>query len=83
MPLSLVNGKPSVSFSDENKYKLTELLGSGAYGRVYKGIAPDNMTVAIKEITIPLNDQGIPLSTLRELTVLKKMQAVNSPFLVT
>ncbi|VDL16998.1 unnamed protein product [Hymenolepis diminuta] len=83
MPLNPVNGKPSVSFSDENKYKLTELLGSGAYGRVYKGIAPDNMTVAIKEITIPLNDQGIPLSTLRELTVLKKMQAVNSPFLVT
>ncbi|VDN96443.1 unnamed protein product [Rodentolepis nana] len=83
MPLSLVNGKPTACFPDENKYKLAELLGSGAYGRVYKGKDPDNKTVAIKEIKIPLNDQGIPLSTLRELSVLKKMQAVNSPFLVT
>lgn len=83
MPLELVNETVASTIPDDDKYKIGELLGSGAYGRVYKGRSKDNKTVAIKEVTIPLNDQGIPLSTLRELTVLKKMQAVESPYLVT
>nr|VZI38427.1 unnamed protein product [Spirometra erinaceieuropaei] len=65
-----------------NNYEVSELLGSGAYGRVFKGTSPNGLTVALKEIVIPADDQGIPLSTLRELSVLKKVQAYNSPFLV-
>ncbi|VDL88975.1 unnamed protein product [Schistocephalus solidus] len=70
------------NFALKNNYEVSELLGSGAYGRVFKGTSPNGLTVALKEIVIPADDQGIPLSTLRELSVLKKVQAYNSPYLV-
>ncbi len=69
-------------FPSDNKYQPSQLLGSGAYGRVFKGSSKDGQIVALKEILIPADDQGIPLSTLRELAVLKKVQAANSPFIV-
>ncbi|VDN40994.1 unnamed protein product [Dibothriocephalus latus] len=70
------------NFALKNNYEVSELLGSGAYGRVFRGTSPNGLTVALKEIIIPADDQGIPLSTLRELSVLKKVQAYNSPYLV-
>ncbi|KAF5399278.1 Cyclin-dependent kinase 6 [Paragonimus heterotremus] len=69
-------------FSFTNSYKLAQLLGSGAYGRVFKGTAPNGATVALKEIILETKDEGIPLSTLRELSVLKKVQSYNSSHLV-
>ncbi|VDD79554.1 unnamed protein product [Mesocestoides corti] len=66
----------------DNRYQPSELLGSGAYGRVYKGFSEEGEIVALKEVTIPADDQGVPLSTLRELAVLKKVQVAKSPYLV-
>ncbi|OON16548.1 kinase domain protein [Opisthorchis viverrini] len=69
-------------FSFTNSYKISQLLGSGAYGKVFKGTAPNGTTVALKEIILETTDEGIPLSTLRELSVLKKVQSYNSSHLV-
>ncbi|CAH8484393.1 unnamed protein product [Dicrocoelium dendriticum] len=70
------------NFVFANSYKLSHLLGSGAYGKVFKGTAPNGLTVALKEIILESKDEGIPLSTLRELSVLKKIQLYNSDYLV-
>ncbi|CAH8572959.1 unnamed protein product [Schistosoma rodhaini] len=70
------------TFPFKSNYQVSNLLGSGAYGRVFKGTSLNGTTVALKEILIPTDDEGIPLSTLRELSVLKKVQSYNCPYLV-
>lgn len=62
-------------------YKPSELVGKGTYGRVFKGTAPNGAVVALKEIIVD-PEEGIPLSTLRELSVLRKIQSYNSSHLV-
>ncbi|TPP66668.1 Cyclin-dependent kinase 6 [Fasciola gigantica] len=62
-------------------YKPSELVGKGTYGRVFKGTSPNGAVVALKEIIVD-PEEGIPLSTLRELSVLRKIQSYNSPHLV-
>lgn len=81
-PLLSLNENVYERVLSDDTYKTSDLLGAGAYGRVFRGTAPDGQICALKEITIPSDDQGIPLSTLRELTALKKIQAANSPHLV-
>ncbi|VDQ16409.1 unnamed protein product [Trichobilharzia regenti] len=70
------------TFPFRSNYRVSTLLGSGAYGRVFKGTSMNGATVALKEILIPSNDEGIPLSTLREISVLKKVQSYNCPYLI-
>ncbi|EUB64174.1 Cell division protein kinase [Echinococcus granulosus] len=81
-PLLPLNQTAYGRIPSDDKYQPSDLLGAGAYGRVFKGTSPDGQVVALKEILIPADDQGIPLSTLRELAVLKKVQAAKSPYLV-
>ncbi|VDM35514.1 unnamed protein product [Hydatigera taeniaeformis] len=81
-PLIPLNQTAYERIPSDDKYQPSDLLGAGAYGRVFKGTAPDGQVVALKEIVIPADDQGIPLSTLRELAVLRKVQAHKSPYLV-
>lgn len=55
----------------------------GAYGTVYR--ARDNHTgkiVAIKKVRIPLTENGVPMSTLREIALLKQLNAMNHPHIV-
>ncbi|VDK38942.1 unnamed protein product [Taenia asiatica] len=81
-PLLPLNQTAYERIPSDDKYQPSDLLGAGAYGRVFKGSASDGQIVALKEILIPADDQGIPLSTLRELAVLRKVQAHKSPYLV-
>lgn len=56
---------------------------TGAYGTVYR--ARDNHTgriVAIKKVRIPLTDNGVPMSTLREIALLKQLNASDHPNIV-
>lgn len=55
----------------------------GAYGTVYK--AKNNETgqeVALKKVWIPLNEDGIPMNTLREIALLKQLNTFNHPNIV-
>ena len=51
---------------ETNKYQITEKLGEGAYGAVYKARQINtNEYVAIKTIKISDDDDGIPSTSLR------------------
>lgn len=62
----------------EEKYTKKEKLGSGTYGSVYKAV--DNRTgefVALKIMNISEPENGIPATTLREMSVLKSIHHPN------
>eukprot|EP00253_Pinus_taeda_P008391 PITA_08391 len=55
-----------------DQYEKLEKIGEGTYGKVYKG--RDKNTgelVALKKSRLDLQDQGIPASALREISLLK------------
>lgn len=56
----------------EERYKKLETIGEGTYGLVYKGIDQHTgQTVAIKKVKLCEKEEGIPPSTLREVSALK------------
>lgn len=59
-------------------YKALEKLGRGTYGTVYKAQkANSNDFVAIKKIKLDVESEGVPSTTLREISILKKMAHPN------
>ena len=70
--------------SQESRYRKMEQLGEGTYGVVYKAFDTQaKETVAIKKIRLEQNDQslqedeGIPATTLREISILRQLQHEN------
>ncbi|KAH8328841.1 hypothetical protein KR074_004106 [Drosophila pseudoananassae] len=63
---------------DPFSYEELNIIGTGAYGTVYKArnIKTGNI-VAIKKVRISLNENGVPMSTLREISLLKQLNASN------
>jgi cyclin-dependent kinase len=61
-------------------YKRTELLGQGTYGKVYKA---QNLStgalVALKKTILTTDDEGVPPTTLREVSILRSL---DSPYVV-
>lgn len=60
------------------QFELQTVLGIGKYGKVTR--AWDNVrktTVALKEIKIENEDEGIPITTLREIVLLKGIKHRN------
>ncbi|KRX09463.1 Protein kinase-like domain [Pseudocohnilembus persalinus] len=58
-----------------DNFQIIKVLGEGSYGRVYKG--KDQTTqeiVALKEIKFDDLSDGIPASTIREITILKELK---------
>lgn len=56
-------------------YQKLEKLGEGTYGRVYK--ARNKRTceyVALKQVKLDPNEEGIPATTLREISILKVLK---------
>eukprot|EP00735_Rhodelphis_limneticus_P008360 TRINITY_DN2128_c0_g1::TRINITY_DN2128_c0_g1_i1::g.12838::m.12838 TRINITY_DN2128_c0_g1::TRINITY_DN2128_c0_g1_i1::g.12838 ORF type:complete len:295 (+),score=64.32,sp/Q38772/CDC2A_ANTMA/76.90/3e-167,Pkinase/PF00069.20/1.9e-79,Pkinase_Tyr/PF07714.12/1.5e-31,Kinase-like/PF14531.1/47,Kinase-like/PF14531.1/1.8e-05,Kdo/PF06293.9/0.00012,Seadorna_VP7/PF07387.6/0.004,APH/PF01636.18/0.0049 TRINITY_DN2128_c0_g1_i1:48-932(+) len=61
----------------ENYQKL-EKIGEGTYGVVYK--AKDRLTnefIALKKIRLEVEDEGVPSTAIREISLLKELQHVN------
>lgn len=55
-----------------------EKIGEGTYGVVYK--ARDrvtNETIALKKIRLEQEDEGVPSTAIREISLLKEMQHGN------
>lgn len=64
----------------ENYHK-TEVLGKGTYGKVYKAVhIPTNRTVALKKTLLANEEEGVPPTTLREVSILRTL---DSPYVVS
>jgi cyclin-dependent kinase 2 len=59
----------------QDKYERMERIGEGTYGVVFK--AKDlhlNKTVALKKIKLENDDEGVPSTAMREISILKELQ---------
>lgn len=64
-------------------YENLNIIGTGAYGTVYKARNKTNDTyVALKKIRVPLTEDGVPLNTLREIALLKQLDSHEHPNIV-
>lgn len=64
--------------SQIERYKKLEKLGEGTYGVVYK--AQDKVTgeiVALKKIRLEKEDDGVPSTAIREISLLKSLKHPN------
>ena len=62
-------------------FEKIEKIGSGTYGVVYKGFLKNKdgskQIVAIKKMKIDLENEGIPSTALREITILRELKHPN------
>ena len=55
-------------------------MGEGTYGVVYKARDKErDEIVALKRIRLEIEDEGIPSTTLREISVLRQLKHPNIP----
>jgi serine/threonine protein kinase len=64
--------------SNIDRYKKLEKLGEGTYGVVYKAIDKvTGETVALKKIRLEKEDDGVPSTAIREISLLKTLKHPN------
>lgn len=70
--------------SAENRYEEVSVIGSGAFGTVYKGkdLKNEGYFVAIKQIRIESTEEGMPMSAIREIALLRQLEAYEHPNIV-
>jgi serine/threonine protein kinase len=58
-----------------DKYEKIDKIGEGTYGIVYRGrdITTKEL-VALKKIKLENEDEGVPSTALREISILKELQ---------
>ncbi len=62
----------------QKKINFQNFINEGTYGKVYKGILnKTNEVIAIKEIKIDLESEGIPSTSLREIAILSELNHPN------
>jgi serine/threonine protein kinase len=60
------------------RYQVLEKLGEGTYGVVFKAIdKTSNKYVALKKIRCDNEDEGVPSTSLREVSLLKELDHPN------
>eukprot|EP00892_Ulva_mutabilis_P004986 jgi/Ulvmu1/285/UM001_0289.1 len=61
-----------------NRYNRIKLVGAGTYGKVYRAKdTVDDRIVALKEIRLDADEQGIPSTALREIALLRELDHPN------
>jgi len=61
-----------------DKYQKIEKIGEGTYGVVYKCKDVQNGEIyALKKIRLQAEEEGIPSTAIREISLLKELQDVN------
>mmetsp|Transcript_66917 Transcript_66917/g.189869 ORF Transcript_66917/g.189869 Transcript_66917/m.189869 type:complete len:345 (+) Transcript_66917:69-1103(+) len=62
----------------DRRYEMTEKIGEGTYGAVYKArCRQTGKTTAIKRIKISPEDEGVPSTALREISLLQDLDHPN------
>lgn len=60
------------------KYKKLDKVGEGTYGVVYKCVNMETQELcALKKIRLENEDEGIPSTAIREISILKQMRHPN------
>ncbi|KYN16431.1 PREDICTED: cyclin-dependent kinase 4-like [Trachymyrmex cornetzi] len=73
----------SYSLRERPSFENLSVIGNGAYGTVYKATDKNSgQTVALKRVRIPLTEDGLPQSTLREIVALKSLEQYEHPHIV-
>ncbi|CAD8107097.1 unnamed protein product [Paramecium sonneborni] len=71
---------PEFGESDAERYEKLEKIGSGTYGVVYKALDKLNgQFVAVKKMTQELEQEGVPSTAIREISLLREL---NNPHIV-
>ena len=73
--ISLVDEKLTSKKID--KYKKIDKIGEGTYGVVYKCEDSEHKLYALKKIRLQAEEEGIPSTAIREISLLKELQDVN------
>ena len=61
-----------------DKYQTMEIIGEGTYGVVFKAQDTENGEIyALKKIRLESEDEGIPSTAIREISLLKELQHPN------
>ena len=64
--------------SQLDRYQKIDKLGEGTYGVVYKAIDKvTGETVALKKIRLEKEDDGVPSTAIREISLLKSLKHPN------
>jgi serine/threonine protein kinase len=82
-PRNPVRQEDSQDFGDVSQYRELNAIGTGAYGTVYKAQDLKNEEiVAMKKVRIALTEDGVPMSVLREISLLRHLGKYNHPNIV-
>ncbi|KAK3531977.1 hypothetical protein QTP86_002279 [Hemibagrus guttatus] len=66
------------------QYEPVAEIGEGAYGKVYKARDLKNgRFVALKRVRVQTEEEGMPLSTIREVAVLRQLESFEHPNVVS
>ena len=62
-----------------DRYQVISKLGEGAYGKVYlaEDLKNKNLKVAVKQLKSSNVEEGVPISSLREISLLKELNHIN------
>ncbi|KAG5888670.1 hypothetical protein JTB14_014863 [Gonioctena quinquepunctata] len=72
-----------MAFEKGHTYQGLNRIGRGAYGTVYKATEKNTgIDVALKKVCVRLTEDGIPMNTLREISLLRQLNTQNHPNIV-
>lgn len=73
-----INNRRSLDYA--TRFRKEKLVGAGTYGKVYRALDVSEdppRLVALKEIRLDAEDQGIPSTALREISLLRELDHPN------
>ncbi len=69
---------PNTYNNELERYQRTEKIGEGTYGVVFKAIdRQTSQTIALKKIRLEHEDEGVPSTAIREISLLKEINHPN------
>lgn len=80
---NLTNATEQPTVMGQQNYEELDFIGSGAYGTVFRARDRDNnRTVALKRVKIAKTEEGVPVATIREISMLKLLDQNAHPNVV-